>query len=125
MRRPGRLCFNTRLMRRFLHPLFALILSLLLLSGQQAALAHMLAHAAGSSAVQVVQQEDTEHGATLTLSHVCTTCIAFAAADAGPTAAVLASPMPAGQAPTPEIAVPSAPTLRFSAAFRSRAPPLL
>ncbi|MCX7150262.1 MAG: hypothetical protein NTY05_12770 [Rhodocyclales bacterium] len=116
-------------MRRFLHPLFALILSLLLLSGQQAALAHMLGHAAGTVAAQgaseVAQQEDADHGVALALSHVCTTCIAFAAADAGPPAAVVASAMAVDQAPTPEIAVPPAPTLRFSTAFRSRAPPPL
>jgi len=116
-------------MRRLLHPLLALLLSLLLLSGQQAALAHMLGHAAGTVAAQgateVARQEDADHGVALALSHACTACIAFAAADAGPPAAVFASSMAVDQAAAPEIAVPSAPTFRFIAAFRSRAPPLL
>ncbi|MCX7155988.1 MAG: hypothetical protein NTW45_06045 [Rhodocyclales bacterium] len=112
-------------MRRFLHPLFALLLSLLLVSGQQAALAHMLGHAAGPSAVQLAQEEDAEHGATLTLSHVCTTCIAFAGVDVAPPAPVLPFATAAGRLAAPAVAVPPAPTFRFRAAFRSRAPPLL
>jgi len=112
-------------MRRFLHPLFALLLSLLLVSGQQAALAHMLGHASGAASVQVAQEEDAEHGVALALSHVCTTCIAFADAGAGPPAPVLPAAMAVGRMAVPDAAVPPAPTLRFSAAFRSRAPPLL
>jgi hypothetical protein len=112
-------------MRRFLHPLFALILSLLLVSGQQAALAHMLGHAASPAAIQVAQGDDADHGATLTLSHVCTTCIAFAGADVAPPVPLLPSATAAGQSAAPAVAVPPAPTLRFSAAFRSRAPPPL
>jgi hypothetical protein len=99
-------------MRRLLHPLFALLLSLLLIGSQQAALAHMLGHAVAPAAAhattEVVQGEDPEHGAALVLSHVCTTCIAFAGADLAPA-----------------VAVPPAPTLAFRAAFRSRAPPPL
>lgn len=99
-------------MRRVLHPFLALLFSLLLLGSQQAALAHMLGHAmapaAAQAATEVAQGQDAEHGAALVLSHVCTTCIAFAGAD-------LAPPAP----------LPPAPTLAFIAAFRSRAPPLL
>ncbi|MDK9702971.1 MAG: hypothetical protein OEL20_07500 [Sulfuritalea sp.] len=116
-------------MRRFLHPFLALILSLLLVSGQQAAFAHMVAHmlghAAGPSAVQVAQGEDADHGAALSLSHVCTTCIAFAGVDVAPPAPPLPPAIPAGLAATTDGAVASASTLRFVAAFRSRAPPLL
>jgi len=112
-------------MRRFLHPFLALLLSLLLVSGQQAALAHMLAHAAGGSAVQLAQQDDNDHGAALSLSHVCTTCIAFASADATPPASLLPLALAEEQSATPAGAEPPAPTLSFSAAFRSRAPPLL
>ena len=116
-------------MRRFLHPLFALLLSLLLVSGQQAAFAHMFAHmlghAAGPSAVQIAQEEDAEHGATLTLSHVCTTCIAFAGVDATPPASFLPLALATEQSATLAVALPPTPTLRFAAAFRSRAPPPL
>ena len=116
-------------MRRFLQPLFVLLLSLLLLSGQQAALAHMLGHAAASAEAQrtseVAQQEDADHGAALVLSHVCTTCIALADAAAAPPASFLAVAMLVMQAAALVAVVPSAPTSGFIAAFRSRAPPLL
>jgi len=112
-------------MRRFLHPFLALCLSLLLVSGQQAALAHMVGHAAGPSAVQVAHGEDADHNAALTLSHVCTTCIAFAGVDATPPASLLPLALAADRSAAPSVTVPPAPTLRFSAAFRSRAPPLL
>ena len=112
-------------MRRFLHPFLALILSLLLVSGQQAALAHMLGHVVGPAAVQTAQGDDADHGAALSLSHVCTTCIAFAGVDVAPPAPLLPPAIAAGSIAAPAAAVPPAPTLRFSAAFRSRAPPPL
>jgi len=112
-------------MRRVLRPFLALLVSLLLVSGQQAALAHMVGHAAGPSAVQVAQGEDADHNAALTLSHVCTTCIAFAGVDATPPASLLPLALAADRSAAPSVTVPPAPTLRFSAAFRSRAPPLL
>ncbi|MDP2809954.1 MAG: hypothetical protein Q8O34_07360 [Rhodocyclaceae bacterium] len=116
-------------MRRFLHPLLALFLSLLLIGSQQAALAHMLGHAAAPAAArsgaQVAQGEDAEHGAALVLSHVCTTCIAFADAEAAPAASLPPLAISEGRTATPALAVPPAPTLAFIAAFRSRAPPPL
>lgn len=54
--------------------------ALLLVGGQQAALAHMIGHVADLGSAQhevVAQQGDDEHGAALTLSHSCTTCIAL------------------------------------------------
>jgi hypothetical protein len=60
--------------------LLVFALALLLVGGQQAALAHMVGHLAspGGAAVQAVaQQGDDDHGAALTLSHVCTTCLAL------------------------------------------------
>ncbi|MDP2825193.1 MAG: hypothetical protein Q8O52_21235 [Sulfuritalea sp.] len=114
-------------MRRFLHPFLALFLSLLLVGSQQAALAHMLGHAAApvvpQLATQVAQGEDAEHGAALVLSHVCTTCIAFA--DAAPAASIPPLASSVGRMAVPALAVPPAPTLAFIAAFRSRAPPPL
>jgi len=112
-------------MRRFLHPFLALLLSLLLVGSQQAALAHMLGHAAAPAAIEIAQGEDAEHGAVLVLSHVCTTCIAFAGADAAPAPSISPLAMSANQTTAPAVAVPPAPTLAFIAAFRSRAPPSL
>jgi hypothetical protein len=105
--------------------LLLVALSLLFVGGQQAALAHLIGHVAdlGNASAQVVaQQGDDEHGAALTLSHVCTTCIALDS---------FAAPLPA----LPRIsfadgalAVPPAPT--FSAfvvapprRYAARAPP--
>ena len=123
------LCCNTLLMRRCQHPLFALLLSLLLIGSQQAALAHMLGHAvaptAALAATDGVQAEDREHGAALVLSHVCTTCIAFAGADLAPPAPLAPPALTADKAAALAVAVPPAPTLAFLAAFRSRAPPPL
>jgi hypothetical protein len=112
-------------MRRHLHPLFALLLSLLLIGSQQAALAHMLGHAVVPAAVQVIDAGDADHGAALVLSHTCTTCIAFAGADLAPPAPLAPPSLAAGNTPALAVAVPPAPTLAFLAAFRSRAPPLL
>lgn len=119
-------------MRRVLNPFLALLLSLLLLGSQQAALAHMLGHAvapAAQSATQlstdVAQGQDAEHGAALVLSHVCTTCISFASADLAPPAPVLPAAFTANGTLELAVAVAPAPTLGFIAAFRSRAPPPL
>lgn len=112
-------------MRRHLHLWFALLLALLLVSGQQAALAHILGHAMGAAAIEVVQDEDADHGTTLARSHACTNCIAFAGVDATPAASTFVLAPAADRVAAPAIAVPPAPTLGFSAAFRSRAPPLL
>lgn len=112
-------------MRHRLHPLFALLLALLLVGSQQAAVAHMLGHAAAPGPFRIAQTEDVDHGTALALSHVCTTCIAFAGADAAPPASITAPAPAAGQARAPAVAVPQAPTLRLIAAFHSRAPPLL
>lgn len=70
-------------MKRFHRPLFALLFSLLLIGSQQAALAHMIGHL-GGRAETLVSQEESGHGAALSLSHTCTTCIAFAALDGPP-----------------------------------------
>ena len=72
-------------MKRFHRPLFALLFSLLLIGSQQAALAHMVGHL-GGQAETAVHQEESGHGAALSLSHTCTTCIAYAALDGPPAA---------------------------------------
>src|SRR4051812_43024111 len=72
-------------MKRFRNPLFALFLALLLVGSQQAAFAHLITHFGGSGET-VAKHEDGGHGAALTLSHVCTTCISFAALDGPPAA---------------------------------------
>ena len=112
-------------MRRRLHPLIALFLALLLVGSQQVAIAHMLGHAAAPGPLPIAQTEDADHGTALALSHVCTTCIAFAGADAAPPASILAPAPAAGQPRAPAVGVPPPPTLRLIAAFHSRAPPLL
>lgn len=112
-------------MRRLFNPLIALLLALLLVSGQQGALAHMLAHAAGGAQTLTAQEDDSSHGTALTLSQVCTTCIAFAGAGAAPLAASSAWLPAPGEIAHPAIAVSPAPTIRFVAAYRSRAPPPL
>jgi hypothetical protein len=71
-------------MKRFHRPLFVLLFSLLLIGSQQAALAHMIGHL-GGSVETAVSQEEGGHGAALSLSHTCTTCIAFASLDGPPT----------------------------------------
>lgn len=108
--------------------MLVLAFALLLVGGQQSALAHMLGHAMGEAAatsqVVVAQHGDDDHGAALTLSHVCTTCLAldtFAAplpvlprlAFAGGVAAV---------PPAPTFSTPAIAPLRRYAA---RAPPAL
>lgn len=111
-------------MRRFLHPLIAVLTALLLLGSQQAALAHMIGHV-GAATQAAAQTDDDSHGAALTLSHVCTTCIAFAALDAAPP---LAPPAPlAICAATDGIAscVPHGVALAATTPYRSRAPPSL
>jgi hypothetical protein len=85
----------------------------------------MLGHAVAPAATQSAHDGDADHGAALSLSHVCTTCIAFAGVDVAPPAPLVPFATAAGRLAAPAIAVPPAPSFRFSAAFRSRAPPLL
>lgn len=68
-------------MKSISRPFVALIAALLLVIAQQAALAHMIGHT-GAAKVSAIHQDEDGHGAALTLSHVCTTCIAFTALDA-------------------------------------------
>jgi hypothetical protein len=116
-------------MRRVRHPFLALLLALLLVGGQQAAFAHMVAHMLGhattTGAVEVAQEGDAGHDAALVLSHTCTTCLAFAGADAAPPVSIAPLATASGHVAAPVVAVSPAPTFRFNAAFRSRAPPLL
>lgn len=111
-------------MRRFLHPLIAVLTALLLLGSQQAALAHMIGHV-GAATQAAAQPDDDSHGAALTLSHVCTTCIAFAALDAAPPLAPPA-PLAVGHAVDGTAPVPPQPVaLTATTPYRSRAPPSL
>lgn len=68
-------------MKAVARPFVALIAALLLVFAQQTALAHMIGHA-GATTVSAIHQDEDGHGAALTLSHTCTTCIAFTALDA-------------------------------------------
>jgi hypothetical protein len=106
--------------------LLLLVLALLLVGGQQAALAHMLGHAMGETAAAsqaIAQQGDDEHGSALTLSHVCTACLAldtFAAPlPSLPRLAIAAGAAAVPPAPT-FVAPATAPPRRYAA----RAPPV-
>ena len=110
-------------MRRLRHPFFAVFLALLLLASQQAAFAHLISHL-GETTESVAKQEDSGHGVALTLSHVCTTCLAFAALD-GPPAA---PPLPSFAADTGEtflVVVATTPPTRRIVTCRARAPPVV
>ena len=62
-------------------PFIALFAALLLVLAQHGALAHMIGHS-GVGGEAHLQQGENNHGAALSLSHICTTCVAFAALDA-------------------------------------------
>lgn len=68
-------------MYRLPRSVIALLTALLLVLAQQAALAHMIGHTGSAAQTRLSQGED-HHNAALSLSHACTTCIAFAALDA-------------------------------------------
>ncbi|MDO8931380.1 MAG: hypothetical protein Q7U97_03215 [Rhodocyclaceae bacterium] len=76
--------------RTRLHPLIAVLCALFLLGAQQAAYAHFLGHLGLGTETVVQEGGDADHGAASTLSHVCTTCAAFAALDSAPPPSVLA-----------------------------------
>ncbi|MBU1645381.1 MAG: DUF2946 family protein [Gammaproteobacteria bacterium] len=107
--------------------LLILAFALLLVGGQQAALAHMIGHVAdygshGEAAHSVATEGDADHGAALTLSHVCTTCLTLDTFSA-PLPALPPLAFAAGTA-----AVPPAPTFLAHVAppprpYSARAPP--
>jgi hypothetical protein len=105
--------------------LIACLVALLLVFAQQAAFAHLIGHA-GVAAQAVAQPDrDTGHDAALTLSHQCTTCLAFAAlASPAPIAVTPSIPSLAGLAGVPvqwpQRPAPQRPLL----AYLSRAPPV-
>jgi hypothetical protein len=105
--------------------LLILALALLLVGGQQAALAHMLGHAmdeVGKASRVIVQQGDDDHGSALTLSHVCTTCLAldfFAAPPPAPLRPAFAE----GAATVPPAPTFSAHCLTPPRRYAARAPP--
>ena len=77
-------------MKRFNRPLFALLLSLLLIGSQQAAFAHLLSHLHGEP--QAVTHFNNDHGAIDQLADTCTACIAFAGVGGGaPTSSLVVS----------------------------------
>ena len=106
--------------------LLILAFALLLVGGQQAALAHMLGHAmgeVGQTAQTIAEQGDEDHGSALTLSHVCTTCLAldfFAAPPPAPLGLAFAA-SPAAVPPAPTF---SAHCLSPPRRYAARAPPV-
>jgi hypothetical protein len=98
--------------------------ALLLVFAQQAGLTHLIGHlGAGTSAQTIAQHEDRGHNDALSLTHVCTTCIALAALGGPPSSpfepalAVSDNNAAIGTAPTPT-------RFRHFAAYRARAPPV-
>lgn len=107
---------------RSLSPLFALLLALLLLGGQQAAVAHLIGHA-GVAAATVVQGGDEGHEAALSLSHVCTTCLGAAAlTGAAPPSSLPQLPVLASRVRGPALAVALRPAPSFPP-YLARGPP--
>jgi hypothetical protein len=104
-------------------PLIAFLLALLLLGGQGVAFAHMVGHA-GASAVTVAHDGDEGHGAALSLSHACTTCLGAAAlAGAAPLPMSPALPVVvAAAAPWPGATAPRLPA-GSAAGYLPRGPP--
>jgi hypothetical protein len=74
-------------------PFLAILLSLLLLGAQQAAFAHLISHLHAETAA-VERHGDGGHDHHGGLTHVCTTCLAFAALGSG--ALPSAPPAPLG-----------------------------
>lgn len=68
-------------MKRFHHPFFALLLSLLLIGSQQAAFAHLLTHT--QSGTEQVTQYQNDHSSLDGAAETCTTCIAFSGVGGG------------------------------------------
>jgi UPF0716 family protein affecting phage T7 exclusion len=105
--------------------LIACLVAFLLVFAQQAAFAHLIGHAGATAQSQVQPDQDTGHDAALTLSHQCTTCLAFVA---------LASPAPVATSPLLPVTVTTAaktmqlrqaaPPRPAALAYLSRAPPL-
>jgi len=64
---------------------FVIALTVLLLTTQQVGYWHALGHLGFASGETVVQQQDLDHGDSGQLTHICSTCVAFAGLDATPT----------------------------------------
>lgn len=109
--------------RHRLQPLIALLCALFLLGAQQAAYAHFLGHIGFAEEVVAQDGGDSEHGAASTLSHVCTTCAAFAALDAAPPVAPVPVPAATAVVALPISATPAELPIRAAAAYSPRAPP--
>jgi hypothetical protein len=108
-----------------LRPIFAVLLSLLLLGAQQAAFAHMVGHIGAVGAATVVDHDrDAGHSTAESLSHVCTTCVALAALTGGALPSAPLAPLAAADvvaALLPPL-LPACPGAAFSP-YRARAPP--
>ena len=101
-----------------------LLCALFMLGAQQAAFVHLLSHLAPRTESLGAPQDGGSHGKAPDLSHVCTTCAAFATLDAAPSSFGL--PLAAAHLPneTPLYAAVTLPA-RFSGQYRARAPPVL
>ena len=109
--------------RSRLHPLIVVLCALFLIGAQQAAYAHFLGHLGCAAETQASDRGDAGHDAGDTLSHVCTTCAAFAALDAAPP--VVAMPLSLASAATTDAppALAERVTARTARPYAARAPP--
>lgn len=104
-----------------LRPFVAILLTLLLLGAQQAAVAHLVGHASATVATQAGADPDPEHGAGL--AQLCTTCLAFAALDGAAAGAVHLLDLAQAQADPPGAHAALPPREPSWRAHRARAPP--
>jgi hypothetical protein len=110
-------------MRRF-RPFLAILLALLLLGAQQAAFAHLISHLHAPTATIEHCGDGSHHGDHDSLTHVCSTCLAFAALVGGALPSAPAALLGAADLAAP----PLSPLLPAVAAapfrhYRARAPP--
>jgi hypothetical protein len=106
-----------------LRPFIAVLLSLLLLGGQEAAFAHMIGHMGQGGTATVTAHGDEGHGESLSLSHVCTTCVSAAGLFAAAPPGVPSSLTFVGTTDTPVSMVVTAFDAPASLAYLARAPP--
>ena len=109
--------------RSRLHPLIVVLCALFLIGAQQAAYAHFLGHLGFAVETQAGDRGDAGHDAGDTLSHVCTTCAAFAALDAAPPVVAMPPPLANAAATALAPAASAHVAARSTLPYAARAPP--
>ena len=109
-------------MKRCRHPFFAVLLSLLLLTSQQAAFAHLLSHLPDGAKATTQYQND--HGSLDGAADTCTTCIAFAGVGGGAPPSSAANAINGVSADNVHLPVVALLASQPPASYRARAPPV-